>query len=70
VPSTRSASANPDNFDDYIRHGLPIGRLETAEEVADVIVFIALSRAHGINGRNIPVDGLEQLYAPISRRPF
>jgi hypothetical protein len=27
-------------------------------------------RAHWINGRNIPVDGLEQPYAPVGRRPF
>ena len=35
----RYRSANPDNFDDYVRHGFPMGRLGTAEEVADVIVF-------------------------------
>jgi 3-oxoacyl-[acyl-carrier protein] reductase len=66
----RYRSANPNNFDDYVRHGFPMGRLGTAEEVADVIVFIASSRAHWINGRNIAVDGLEQPYAPIGRRPF
>ena len=66
----RYRSANPDNFADYVRHGFPMGRLGTAEEVADVIVFIASSRAHWINGRNIAVDGLEQPYAPIGRRPF
>src|SRR5437868_2096270 len=62
--------ANPDYFDDYVRHGFPMGRLGTAEEVADVIVFIASSRAHWINGRNIPVDGLEQPHAPLDRRPY
>jgi NAD(P)-dependent dehydrogenase (short-subunit alcohol dehydrogenase family) len=62
--------ANPDNFDDYVRHAFPMGRLGTAEEVADVIVFTTSSRAHWINGRNIAVDGLEQPYAPIGRRPF
>jgi 3-oxoacyl-[acyl-carrier protein] reductase len=66
----RYRSANPDNFGDYVRYGFPMGRLGTAEEVADVIVFIASSRAHWINGRNIAVDGLEQPYAPIARRPF
>ena len=44
--------ANPAYFDDYVRHGFPMGRLGTAEEVADVIVFIASPRAHWINGRN------------------
>ena len=62
--------ANPDYFDDYVRHGFPMGRLGTAEEVADVIVFLASPRAHWINGRNIAVDGLEQPHAPLDRRPF
>jgi hypothetical protein len=47
-----------------------MGRLGTAEEVADVIVFLASPRAHWINGRNIPVDGLEQPHAPLDRRPY
>lgn len=47
-----------------------MGRLGAAEEVADVIVFLASPRAHWINGRNIPVDGLEQPHAPLDRRPF
>lgn len=62
--------ANRDYYKDYVRHGFPMGRLGTAEEVADVIVFTASSRAHWINGRNIAVDGLEQPHAPLDRRPF
>ena len=58
------------NYDDYVRHGFPMGRLGTAEEVADVIVFLASPRAHWINGRNVPVDGLEQPYAARDRRPY
>jgi NAD(P)-dependent dehydrogenase (short-subunit alcohol dehydrogenase family) len=58
------------HYEDYVRHGFPMGRLGTAEEVADVIVFIASPRAHWINGRSIPVDGLEQPYAPLDRRPY
>jgi 3-oxoacyl-[acyl-carrier protein] reductase len=61
---------NPEYFADYVRHGFPMGRLGTVEEVADVIVFLASPRAHWINGRNIPVDGLEQPHAPLDRRPF
>jgi 3-oxoacyl-[acyl-carrier protein] reductase len=61
---------NPVYYDDYVRHGFPMGRLGTAEEVADVIVFAASPRAHWVNGRNIPVDGLEQPHAPLDRRPF
>ena len=33
-------------------------------------VFAASPRAHWINGRNIPIDGLEQSHAPLDRRPF
>lgn len=66
----RYRTANPGYFEDYVRHGFPMGRLGTAEEVADVIVFLASQRAHWINGRNIPVDGLEQPHAPIDRRPY
>jgi 3-oxoacyl-[acyl-carrier protein] reductase len=62
--------ANPGYFEDYVRYGFPMGRLGTAEEVADVIVFVASPRAHWINGRNIPVDGLEQPHAPLDRRPY
>jgi hypothetical protein len=62
--------ANQEYFDDYVRHGFPMGRLGTAEEVADVIAFLASPRAHWINGRNIPVDGLEQPHAPFDDPPL
>lgn len=51
---------HPEPFAAYVRDGFPMGRLGTPEEVADVIVFLASPRAHWINGRHIPVDGLEQ----------
>jgi len=44
----------------YVRDGFPMGRLGHPQEVADVIVFLASPRSNWINGRNIPVDGLEQ----------
>jgi len=62
--------ANQEYFDDYVEHGFPMGRLGTAEEVADVVVFLASPRANWINGRNVPVDGLEQPYAARNRRPY
>jgi 3-oxoacyl-[acyl-carrier protein] reductase len=62
--------ANPANYNDYVRGGFPMGRLGSAEEVADVIVFLASPRAHWINGRHVPVDGLEQPYMPIDWRPY
>ncbi|MCX5663058.1 MAG: SDR family NAD(P)-dependent oxidoreductase [Planctomycetota bacterium] len=51
---------NPEQFAAYERDGFPMGRLGKPEEVADVIAFIASPRALWINGRNIPVDGVEQ----------
>ena len=39
--------ANANYYEDYVRHGFPMGRLGTAEEVADVIVFAASPRAIG-----------------------
>jgi NAD(P)-dependent dehydrogenase (short-subunit alcohol dehydrogenase family) len=47
-----------------------MGRLGTAEEVADVVVFIASPRAYRINGRNLPVDGLEKPHASLDRRSY
>lgn len=66
----RYRQAEPAGYDSYVTHGFPMGRLGTAEEVADVIVFLASPRAHWINGRNVPVDGLEQPFAAPGRRPY
>ena len=56
----RARQTQPEAFAAYERDGFPMGRLGHPEEVADVIVFLASPRANWINGRNIPVDGLEQ----------
>ena len=61
---------NPDSFETYVREGFPMGRLGNPEEVADVIVFLASPRANWINGRHIPVDGLEQPTGVVERRPW
>ncbi len=61
---------NPESFAAYVRDGFPMGRLGRPEEVADVIVFVASPRANWINGRNIPVDGLEQPVPVDIRRPW
>src|ERR1700730_14297835 len=37
----RCRLANPAQFADYVRQGFPMDRLGTAQEVADVIVFLA-----------------------------
>jgi 3-oxoacyl-[acyl-carrier protein] reductase len=57
-------------FAEYEREGFPMGRLGQPQEVADVIVFLASPRANWINGRNIPVDGLEQPVPRRDQRPY
>ena len=66
----RYRQSEPEGYADYVANGFPMGRLGTAEEVADVIAFLASPRAHWINGRHIPVDGLEQPHPARGRRPF
>jgi 3-oxoacyl-[acyl-carrier protein] reductase len=64
----RYRQSEPQGYADYVKYGFPMGRLGTGEEVADVIVFLASPRAHWINGRNVPVDGLEQPFPAPGRR--
>jgi 3-oxoacyl-[acyl-carrier protein] reductase len=66
----RYRQAEPQGYADYVTHGFPMGRLGTAAEVADVIVFLSSPRAHWINGRNVPVDGLEQPFPAPGRKPY
>jgi 3-oxoacyl-[acyl-carrier protein] reductase len=48
-----------DRFAEFERREFPWGRLGTAEEVADVVVFVLSERASWINGANIAVDGAQ-----------
>ncbi len=66
----RYRQAEPQGYADYVAQGFPMGRLGTAEEVAHVIAFLASPRAQWINGRNIPVDGLEQPIPAAGRKPY
>nr|WP_246573865.1 SDR family oxidoreductase [Chelatococcus asaccharovorans] len=51
---------HPEDYAAYLAAAFPMGRLGRPEEVADVIVFLASCRSHWVNGRCVPVDGLEQ----------
>lgn len=66
----RFRQQHPASFADYVRDGFPMGRLGKPEEIADVIAFLASPRAHWINGRHIPVDGLEQPTPTHESRPW
>jgi 3-oxoacyl-[acyl-carrier protein] reductase len=42
-----------------VREEFPLGRLGTAEEVADVTAFLLSARASWISGTNVVVDGAQ-----------
>jgi NAD(P)-dependent dehydrogenase (short-subunit alcohol dehydrogenase family) len=46
----------PDFFKQQVKDN-PLGRMGKAEEVADVVVFLASSRASFMTGSNVVVDG-------------
>jgi 3-oxoacyl-[acyl-carrier protein] reductase len=39
---------------------IPIGRICTPEEVANLVAFIASPRASFVNGAHIPIDGAQR----------
>jgi 3-oxoacyl-[acyl-carrier protein] reductase len=48
---------DPDRFGAFEQREFPSKRLGSAEEIADVAVFLLSDRARWINGAHIPVDG-------------
>jgi acetoacetyl-CoA reductase len=55
--STEMVSAIPQNVLDGIISGIPIGRLGTPEEVAEIVAFLASDMASFITGATIAVNG-------------
>lgn len=51
------AMDNPKELKEFIKRELPLGRLGSPEEVANVVVFICSDKASLLNGASIPVDG-------------
>ncbi len=47
----------PKELEEFIKNELPLGRLGTPEEIANVVAFICSERAALLNGASIPVDG-------------
>jgi 3-oxoacyl-[acyl-carrier protein] reductase len=51
--------ANPEEMAEFVRREIPFGRFGRAEEVGDVVAFLASSRASWISGASIVVDGCQ-----------
>jgi 3-oxoacyl-[acyl-carrier protein] reductase len=51
--------ADPDGIAEFIKRELPFGRFGRAEEVGDVVAFLASPRASWISGSSIVVDGCQ-----------
>jgi 3-oxoacyl-[acyl-carrier protein] reductase len=50
---------NPAAIADFVKRELPFGRFGRAEEVADVVAFLASPRASWISGTSVVVDGCQ-----------
>ena len=55
----RRQQEDPDGMADFIRHNLPFGRFGRAEEVGDVVAFLASPRAGWVSGTTMTVDGCQ-----------
>ena len=55
----RMRQRDPERFTAFEQREFPSRRLGTAEEIADVAVFLLSERARWINGAHIPVDGAQ-----------
>ena len=51
--------ADQAGIDEFVRRDLPFGRFGRAEEVGDVVAFLASSRASWVSGASIVVDGCQ-----------
>jgi len=51
--------ADPSGIAEFVRTELPFGRFGRAEEVGDVVAFLASPRASWISGASITVDGCQ-----------
>jgi 3-oxoacyl-[acyl-carrier protein] reductase len=60
IPDTgwdTSKKKKKDTCRKFIQEFLPLGRLGTVEEVADVVVFLCSEKASLLNGVSLPIDG-------------
>jgi 3-oxoacyl-[acyl-carrier protein] reductase len=50
---------DPEGIAEFVRRELPFGRFGKAEEVGEVVAFLASPRASWIAGANVVVDGCQ-----------
>lgn len=50
---------NPEKIAEFVRQELPFGRFGTAQEVGDVVAFLASPRASWVSGTSVVVDGCQ-----------
>lgn len=55
----RRQQADPAGIAEFIRRELPFGRFGRAEEVGDVVAFLASPRASWVSGASLVVDGCQ-----------
>jgi 3-oxoacyl-[acyl-carrier protein] reductase len=51
--------ADPDGIAEFVKRELPFGRFGRADEVGDVVAFLASPRASWISGASVTVDGCQ-----------
>jgi 3-oxoacyl-[acyl-carrier protein] reductase len=53
----KRVQSDPEGMAEFIKQNIPLGRFGTAEEVANVVLFLASEKSSLINGACINVDG-------------
>lgn len=55
----KRVQSDPEGMEAFVAANIPMGRFGTAQEVADVVTFLASSRSGWVSGACIPVDGVQ-----------
>lgn len=61
INAAKGLGITPEQYWDASKRNIPLGRLQTPEEVADLVGFLASDEAKVINGQTILVNGGEEM---------